>query len=62
MAKVAVRTGKAATMSRFDARAVQQKTGMRIRLMPGARILRIVVTKLMPVSNVPMPEICNAQR
>ena len=30
--------------------------------MPGARNLRIVVTKLMPVSKVPMPEICNDQR
>ena len=30
--------------------------------MPGARNLRIVVTKLTPVSSVPMPEICNDQR
>ena len=30
--------------------------------MPGARNLRIVVTKLMPAINVPMPEICNDQR
>jgi hypothetical protein len=30
--------------------------------MPGARNLRIVVTKLMPVIKVPMPEICNDQR
>ena len=29
---------------------------------PGARILRMVVTKLMPVSKVPTPEICNAHR
>ena len=30
MAKVAVRIGKAATISRFEASAVQQKTGMRM--------------------------------
>ena len=27
--------------------------------MPGARIFRIVVTKLTPLSKVPMPEICS---
>ena len=27
--------------------------------MPGALSLRFVVTKLTPVSSVPMPEICN---
>ncbi len=30
MAKVAVRIGKAATISRLDARAVQQNIGMRM--------------------------------
>ena len=30
--------------------------------MPGARIFRIVVTKLMPVISVPTPEICSAHR
>ena len=30
MAKVAVSTGKAATISRFEASAVQQNTGMRM--------------------------------
>ena len=30
--------------------------------MPGARNLRIVVTILIPASNVPMPEICKGQR
>ena len=49
-------------MSRLEASAVQQKTGMRMYPMPGARVFRIVVTKLIPVSNVPMPEICSAQR
>ena len=62
MANVAVRIGKAATISRLDASAVQQKIGMRISVIPGARILTIVVTKLTPVSSVPMPEICSDQR
>jgi hypothetical protein len=57
--KVAVRTGKAATINRLAASAVQQNTGI---VMPGARNLRIVVTKLTPVSNVPTPDICNDQR
>ena len=62
MARVAVSTGKAATMSKLEANEVQQNTGMRIRFMPGARSLRIVVTKLTPVSSEPMPAICSAQR
>jgi hypothetical protein len=33
-----------------------------MRVIPGARILRIVVTKLTPVRRVPIPEICRAQR
>ena len=41
--------------------AVQVNTGMRISVMPGARILRMVTKKLTPVSSVPMPEICSAQ-
>jgi len=60
--KVAVRIGKAATINRLADSAVQQNTGMRKYVMPGARNLRIVVTKLTPVSKVPMPEICNDQR
>ena len=49
-------------MRRLAASAVQQKTGMRMRLIPGARVFRIVTTKFIPVSNVPTPEICSAQR
>ena len=30
--------------------------------MPGACIFSTVVTKFTPVSSVPMPEICSAQR
>ncbi len=59
MPNVAVRTGKAATISRFDARAVQQKTGMRLYPIPGARIFNIVVVRLIPDNRVPRPEICS---
>ena len=62
MARLAVSTGKAARMRRQEASAVQQNIGMRRYVMPGARILRMVVTKLMPVKSVPTPEICTAQR
>ena len=41
--------------------AVQVKIGMRIRVMPGARMRMIVTKKFTPVSNVPNPETCNAQ-
>ena len=41
--------------------AVQVKIGIRISVMPGARILRIVVIRLTPESSVPMPAICSAQ-
>ena len=40
---------------------VQAKTGMRIKVMPGARILMIVQIILMPESRVPMPAICRPQ-
>ena len=36
--------------------AVQVNSGMRIRVMPGARRFQIVVTKLMPVSIEPRPD------
>ena len=62
MPKVAVRIGKAATISMLEHSAVQQNTGMRMYVMPGARSFRMVVTMLMPASSVPMPEICSAQR
>ena len=62
MASVAVRMGRAATISRLEASVVQQNIGMRMYVMPGAWIFRIVVTKLTPVSNVPTPEICSDHR
>ena len=42
-------------------RAVQVNSGIRIKVIPGARRLRIVTTKLMPVIVVPMPLIKMAQ-
>ena len=41
--------------------AVQVNTGIFIRVMPGARMRRIVTMKLMPVSVVPKPDICSDQ-
>ncbi len=40
---------------------VQVKIGIFIRLMPGARILRMVAMKLTPVSVVPKPDSCMLQ-
>ena len=57
----AVSTGKAATISTLVHRAVQVNTGIFIRLMPGARILMMVTSRLMPDSKVPTPAICKAQ-
>ena len=62
MPRVAVRMGKAATISRLEASEVQQNIGMRISDMPGARSFRMVVTKLIPVSSVPTPAIWMAHR
>ena len=42
-------------------RMVQVKIGMRIQVMPGARILTMVTKKLTPVSNVPRPVSCRLQ-
>ena len=41
-------------------KAVQVNRGIRIKVIPGARRLRMVTTKLMPVSVVPMPLIKTA--
>ena len=41
-----VRAGRPINCRLWAARAVQQYTGMRVIVMPGARIRRIVVTKL----------------
>ncbi|CFO72450.1 Uncharacterised protein [Bordetella pertussis] len=41
--------------------AVQVNTGMRISVMPGARILTMVTSRLTPESKVPTPAICKVQ-
>jgi hypothetical protein len=41
--------------------AVQTNTGILISVKPGARMRRIVTTKLIPVSVVPSPDICSDQ-
>ena len=51
-----------ATASTWLQSAVQQKTGIFIIVMPGARILMIVVTMLIADSVVPSPAIWSAQR
>ena len=58
---MAVRTGKAATISTLVQSDVQVKTGIFISVMPGARILTMVAIRLMPDSVVPTPAICSAQ-
>jgi len=60
-ARVAVSTGKIATIRMLVISAVQVNTGIFIRSMPGARILRMVTMKFRPVSVVPMPETCSDQ-
>ena len=39
---------------------VHVKIGMRISVMPGARILTIVTSRLIPDNSVPTPATCNA--
>ncbi|MNJ65031.1 hypothetical protein D3C77_610230 [compost metagenome] len=60
-ASVAARTGKAATISTLVTSEVHVKIGIFIRLMPGARMRRMVTMKLMPLSVVPSPDIWSAQ-
>ena len=42
-------------------RAVQVNTGIFIMVMPGARILTMVASRLMPESSVPTPASCSDQ-
>ena len=58
---MAASTGKAATIRTLVTSEVQVKIGIFIRVMPGARMRRMVTMKLMPLSVVPNPEICSAQ-
>ena len=57
----AVSTGNAATISTFVHSEVQVNTGIFMSVMPGARILMMVVSRFTPDSNVPTPAICSAQ-
>ena len=53
-----VMAGKASTIRNWVTKLIQMKTGMRIRVMPGARMLMIVTRKLKPASIDEMPRIC----
>ncbi len=57
MPRVAVSIGNANTTRTILESTVQVKIGMRIKVIPGARILRIVVIKLMPEKSEPNPAI-----
>ena len=57
MSRPAVRMGVASTTSSDVARVAQQKMGMRIMLMPGALIFRMVTMKLMAPSTEAIPTI-----
>ena len=54
-----VKTGNANTSSREIIRVIQVNTGMRIRVIPGARILRIVTMKLQAAAKDETPSTCN---
>ncbi|MNV34261.1 hypothetical protein D3C71_1256710 [compost metagenome] len=56
-----VSTGKAAMISTLVTSAVQVNTGMCISFMPGVRIFRMVMKKLIPLSVVPRPATCRPQ-
>ena len=61
MVRAAVRTGNESSMSTVVHNAVQTKMGIRMSVMPGARILRMVTRKLILVISEPTPAICRAQ-
>ena len=54
-AHTTVRAGKAKVIRMLEHSAVQVNSGMRIKVMPGARRLMMVTMKLIPVSVEPMP-------
>ncbi|MCY1440423.1 hypothetical protein D9M71_566980 [compost metagenome] len=56
--KPIVNGGNANKIKALDTRAVQVNNGIRINVIPGARIVIIVTIKLRPEINVPAPEIC----
>jgi hypothetical protein len=56
--RATVIAGKASTMRNCTTRDIQMNTGMRMRVMPGARMLTMVTMKLKPASMDAMPRIC----
>ncbi len=61
MNSVAVRMGNAKATRIMLVSTLQAKIGIFKSVMPGARILRMVVMKLMPESRLPRPAICRLQ-
>src|SRR3989344_8187386 len=59
--RVAVRSGKTVTAMIMLHNDPQVNNGIFHRVIPGARILSIVIIKLMAPSVVPIPEICRLQ-
>lgn len=54
-----VNGGKANKISEEVTNVVHVNIGIRIYVIPGARILIIVTRKLIPPISVPIPDICN---
>ncbi len=50
--------GKASTSRNWVTKLIQTNTGIRMRVMPGARMLMIVTRKLKPASIDERPRIC----
>ena len=50
-------TGKASTMRNWTMNDIHVKIGMRMKYMPGARMLTIVVMKLKPAASDDTPRI-----
>ena len=50
--------GKASTSRNWVTKLIHTKSGMRISVMPGARMLMMVTMKLNPASIDEMPRIC----
>jgi hypothetical protein len=56
--RATVIAGKASTRRNWVTKLIQMNTGMRMRVMPGARMLMIVTRKLKPASIDERPRIC----
>src|SRR4026209_1550760 len=57
--RATVIAGKARTSRNWVTKLIHTKTGMRIRVMPGARMLMMVTRKLKPASIDDTPRICS---